>query len=78
LSIVSEENSDNHPDSAQLSKSHREALEMASNVENLAALKDLQSMVPPLAHFENLPYDMMGPSIGELTKNCTFLYVLNC
>jgi hypothetical protein len=51
---------------------------MASNVENLAALKDLQSMVPPLAHFENLPYDMMGPSIGELTKNYAFLYVLNC
>ena len=31
---------------------------------NALSLEEL-SGVPPLAHFENLPYDDIGPSVGE-------------
>lgn len=33
--------------------------------EPISPLRELQSVQPPLAHFENLPYELIGPSIGK-------------
>lgn len=51
LSIVSEEN-DNF-NSGEFDE------------EPISPLRELQSVLPPLAHFENLPYELIGPSIGK-------------
>lgn len=33
--------------------------------EPISPLRELQSVLPPLAHFENLPYELIGPNIGK-------------
>lgn len=62
LSIVSEESNPNSPIDFG-------SLESPAVLGALSPLTELQSVWPPLQHFENLSYENMGPSVGESVPN---------
>lgn len=77
LSIVSEENLTNSDDTFEVrscggvaeTKTETSVMDKKSkskqrNCSEFVALHDFQSVVPPLAHFENLCYEKIGPNLG--------------
>lgn len=70
LSIVSEETftgSCENPSSPNLAENNIESIKEESSEykpDACSALIDFQSIVPPLAYFENLCYEDIGPNLG--------------
>jgi hypothetical protein len=70
LSVVAEESSEGN------SLAHSEDTSIPINdlsaflhkADSLSPLSYLQKLNPPLSHFENLPYDKIGDSVGKLAN----------
>lgn len=83
LSIVSEETfsgSCENPSSPNLVENITDPIKLESDEykpDACSALIDFQSIVPPLAYFENLCYEDIGPNLGMVWEEKTVLYVLN-
>lgn len=69
LSVVTEESEGN-----SISQSEDNSIPLNDlsaflhKVDVLSPLSYLQKLNPPLAHFENLPYDKIGGSVGNALK----------
>lgn len=69
LSIVSEEsqrspNEDNNRLAVQSEPKPPKA------PESPFPLTEIQSLVPPLTHFENIPYESIGGNVGKISQQC--------
>ncbi len=80
LSIVSEETftgSCENPSSPNLPENSTDAMKDDSEYKpDASTVIDFQSIVPPLAYFENLCYEDIGPNLGnQFASNRTFKFL---
>lgn len=78
LSIVSEETftgSCENPSSPNFTENNVDPTKEESEyIPEACSVIDFQSIVPPLAYFENLCYEDIGPNLGKNLNHLQFVY----